>query len=139
MKIGFSTVLFLLCLNLVCGLMYALTVPGTEYSHALMGTGNASDYQERFDPEGMMNATQPGIIGDLPYLGNIYAAIMYLWNAVAFIIAGFPLMLYQWAGAIPSYAARTAYLTIITPVIAIFYFLILGWLFQVFTGRQTQD
>lgn len=139
MKVGFQLVLFLLCLNLVAGLLYTINAPGTSYSNPVTGVGNASDYEARFNPEEMMNKTQPDIIGDFPYLGNIYGTLMYLWNAINFIIMGFPALLEQYAGLIPLGTGRTVYTALTLVLRAIFMFIILGWLFQVFTGRQTQD
>lgn len=139
MKLGFKLVLYVLILNLVSGLIYTLGVPGTEYSYSATGSGSAEDYVERFNSTEMMENQQPGIIATFPYLGNIYGTIMYLWNAVKFIVAGFPTLLSQLAGFIPDGEGRVAFQAISVILGALFSFIIFGWLFQVITGRQTED
>ena len=126
-------------LNLVSGLVYALSVPGTQYAYSTSGTGNPQDYEQRFNTTEMMETQQPGIIAELPFLGNIYGTIMYLWNAVKFIVVGFPTLLWQMGGFIPDEGGRAAYQTICLVLGAVFSFIIFGWMFQVLTGRQTED
>lgn len=139
MKIGFQIVLFLLALNIVSGLIFTLNVPGTEYSHAVTGTGDAEDYEDRFDAGEMLNETQPGVWANIPFLGNIYGTIMMLWNGLNFVIMGFPALLQQYAGFIPDVAGRNAFTAITLVLRAIFSFVIFGWIFQIITGRQTED
>ena len=139
MKLGFKLIIYILILNLVSGLMYTLAVPGTEYSYSTPGTGTPDDYAQRFNATDMMETQQPGIIAELPFLGNIYGTIMFLWNAVKFIVVGFPNLLWQLGGFISDEAGRNAYQAICLVLGVVFSFIIFGWLFQVITGRQTED
>jgi len=139
MKLGFKIVIYILILNVVSGLVYSLSVPGTQYSYSMTGTGNAAEYEQRLNATEFMEKQQPGIIAELPFLGNIYGTIMMLWNALKFVIVGFPLMLSQLGGFIPDEAGRTSYGYICGVIGAVFSLIIFGWLFQIITGRQTED
>ena len=139
MKIGFQIVLFLLILNIVSGLAFQLNVPGTQYSHAIPGTGDPEDYEDRFNAGKMLNETQPGAWAEFPFLGNVFGTIMMLWNGLNFIIMGFPALLERYAGFIPEVGGRTAFSAITLVLRAIFSFVIFGWIFQILTGRETQE
>lgn len=139
MKIGFQLVLYLLCLNLACGLCYTLGIAGTSYSNPVIGSGNATDYQNRFDPDRIMNQTQPNIISEFPFLGGVYGGLMMFWNAISFIILGFPRLLYSFSGAIQDPIAKAAYNIICDVLVAVCMFIWVGFLFQIITGRQVQD
>lgn len=139
MKLGFKLVIYILILNIVSGLVYSLTVPGSSYSYAMTGTGNTTEYEQRLNSTEFMEKQQPGIISQLPFLGNIYGTIMMLWNAIKFVIIGFPLMLAQLGGFITDESGRTAYNIICGAIGAVFSLIIFGWLFQIITGRQTED
>lgn len=140
MKLGFKIVLFLLILNCISGLVYSISVPGVEYSYATHTTPSGQDYEQNFNATGFMEKQQPGILSEIPFLGNIYGTIMMLWNAVTFIVTGFPALLEQLGGFIPEAGAGKASYTAICWVLrGVFSLIIFGWLFQLITGRQAED
>jgi len=139
LRAGFQIVLFMLCLNLASGLYYQLGIAGSSYSNPLTGTGNSSDYSSRFDPDKVMNQTQPNISMGLPFLEQTYGALMTLWNSISFIIIGFPQLLWQFGGLISDPTARLGYQAIIGCIGAVESFVIGLWLYQLITGRQVQD
>jgi hypothetical protein len=140
LKLGFKIVIYLLILNCVSGLIYTVSVPGTAYSYAMHTTPSGEDFEENFNSTEFMQNQQPGIISDFPFLGNIYGTIMMLWNAVNFVIMGFPTLLEQLGGFIPEAGSgKAAYTAICWVLRALFSLIIFGWLFQLITGRQVED
>lgn len=139
MKLGFQIALFVLCLNLVSGLWYKLQVAGYNYSNPVTGAGEAEDYTDRFDPDKVMNQTQTNVITWLPFLGNIVVGLQMLWDAVGFIFAGFPALLFSYGSAIGDPSARAAYELFCGVIGAVTSFITVLWIIQIFSGRQVQD
>jgi len=140
LKLGFKIVLFLLILNCVSGLIYTIQLPGTEYSYATHVSPSGEDYEEAFNSTKFMENQQPNIIADFPFLGNIYGTILMLWNAVTFVVNGFPALLDQLGGFIPiAGSSRVAYTAICWALRGLFGLVIFGWVFQLITGRQMED
>ena len=86
-----------------------------------------------------MNQTQPNISMGLPFLEQTYGALMTLWNAISFIIIGFPQLLWQFGGLISDPTARLGYQAIIGAIGAVESFVIGLWIYQLISGRQVQD
>jgi len=139
MRIGTQLVMFLVILNLVSGLMYTLNVPGTAYSNILPGVGNATDYSTRFNASEFMESTQPEVSSVLTYVGHIWSGLQLVWNAIRFVVMGFPTMLEQIGGQIQDPAASVAFTKISHVLYAIFSFVFFFWLFQLLTGREVED
>lgn len=139
MRIGFRVVLYILLLNLTCGLLYVAAVPGTLQSQILVGTGDPQEYSERFNASEFMNQTSPGLSSILTYAGHIWSALTVAWNAMRFTVLGFPTMLQQIAGNIADASARATFLNISYVLEAVFGFVIFMWLFELVTGRSVED
>ena len=137
MKIGFRLILFIICLNVVTGLVVGLNAPGTGLAF-VPGHANATDMSEKFNSTEMIESASPEILSAIPFLGQIYTAFSVFLNAVNFVIAGFPTMLLAYANYIPDEGGRNAFETIAKGLIALFYFVIFAWVFQVLTGRDTE-
>ena len=139
MKIGFQIILYLLILNLVCGLMYVSSVPGTEFSNLLYGTGDVEDYEERVNPEEFMNQTEPKVSTIFTFVGHIWSSLQLIWNVVRFTVFGFPTMMQGISGQIGDPVAKATFTNIANVLYVVFSFIILLWLYQLLTGRQVED
>lgn len=144
MKIGFQIIMFILILNLVAGLMNSqyINVPGSEYASGLdeeLTGSNSTNYIGTFNASDLMQDQQPGIIESLPYLGNVYAFFMAMWNAITMIIDGFPQMLTQLGSTFElGIQGQSVFDSIANVVRAIFGFVIFMWLVQLVTGRDME-
>jgi hypothetical protein len=138
MRIGFQLVLYILILNLISGMMYALNVPGTERSNILTGTGNVTEYQERFNPGEFLNATEPEASTTFTFIGHIWNGLNVIWSAIRFTVFGFPTMLQGIGSQIQDPAAAAAFTNIANVLYAIFSFIIMMWLYQLLTGRNVE-
>jgi hypothetical protein len=123
----------------IFGLWFKLQIAGYSYSNPVTGTGTDSDYADRFDPDKMMNKTNPNIADEFFFLGTIYSGLMTLWNVVGWIFAGFPAFLFGLGGAIADPTTRTAYQYICGALGVVTSFIITIWIIQLVTGRQVQD
>lgn len=139
MQIGFHVVLYLFIFNLVCGLMYAVAVPGTEFSNVLAGTGNVTETQERVDPSKMLNETKPTSTGFFSWIEPIWRGLSLIWNAVRYTIFGFPTMLQGIGYQIQDPTAKAALVNIGNVMFAVLSLIGILWLFELFTGRKVED
>lgn len=135
MRVGFHVIFFVLLFNLVCGAVYSLSVPGTEYSNVLGGTGNTTDYDERFNATDFMEKVEPEASETYTFVGNIWSGLQLVWNAITWIVAGLPIMFVGISYQIGDPAAKTAVTTLGAIVCSAAYFIIVLWLYQLFTGR----
>lgn len=138
MKVGFQVVLYILIFNLTCGLVYAISVPGTQFSNILTGTGDVEDYQERVNPEEFMNKTSEEASNIFTFAGQILTGLSLVWDIIRFTIGGLPTMLIGIGGQLTP-EAKPAYNAITAVLIAVEGFIVFLWLFQVFSGRQVED
>jgi len=136
MKIGFQVVLFILLFNMVCGFIYTIGVPGTEYSNILGGAGNSTDYEERFNATEFMKKVEPEASETFTFVGQVWSGLQLLFNAITFVIAGFPLMLIGISGQIGDPAAKLAFDSFAAIITATTYFIVFLWLYQLLTGRS---
>jgi hypothetical protein len=118
--------------------MYALKVPWTQRSTFLTGTGNVSEYQERFNPGGFLNATEPKASTAFTFIGHIWNGLNVIWNAIRFTIFGFPTMLQAIGSQIQDPSAASAFTNIANVLYAIFSFIIMMWFYQLLTGRNVE-
>jgi len=105
----------------------------------LYGTGTIEEHQQRLNATRFLNKTDPTAASILSlYFGYIWDGVMKLWNQIGYIVAGFPYLLYR-IGLSVDPSARTTYNAVAGVIIVVQSFIILGWLFQVITGRSVQD
>lgn len=128
-------------LNLVSGLMYATAAPGTEFSTLLLGPDveNIDAYKQRFNATAFLNSTSPSIAIFFPYVGPLLGAIDSAWTAVKFTVLGFPTMLAGVGNQITDPEAKAAFTTVSNVLYVIFSAIMVFWLFQVVTGRETEE
>jgi hypothetical protein len=136
MKIGFHVVFFVLLFNLVCGLMYSISVPGTEYSNILGGTGDTSDYDERFNATEFMEKVEPEASETYTFVGNIWSGLQLIFNAISFVVAGLPILFIGISNQVGDPTAKAAVQTFGAIICSAAYFIIVLWLYQLFTGRS---
>jgi len=139
MRIGFQFVLYIIILNLVSGLVYSLNVPGVEYTTPPIGTGNATDYEEKFNPEFLILGISMAPLLAIPFVGHFLAFALIVWSAVSFIVMGFPQMLEGYASFIGDPVAQTALTGVCWVLRGVFSFIIFMWLYQLITGRTVED
>jgi len=136
MRIGFHVILFVLLFNLVCGLAYSLSFPGTEYSNVLGGTGDTEDYDERFNATDFMEKVEPEASETYTFVGNIWSGLQLIWNAISFVVAGLPILFIGISNQIADPAAKSAVQLFGAVICTGAYFIIVLWLYQLFTGRS---
>lgn len=107
MKIQMRWLLFMLCANIVSGVLMNLTTEAGEYvvpgtSQALNQTGQESDYEETMNATDMMANLEPP--SGLTYTSYIYTSVFTFYRMVSWLWDGFPQMIRWWAGYIPSEA-----------------------------------
>lgn len=139
MRIGFNIVMYIMLLNLVCGLMYVLAVPGTEFSNVLYGTGDTEEYEERFNATEFMDKTEPEASDAFTFVGHIWGGLQLIWNGIRFTVFGFPTMLQGIGGQIGDPTAKAAFGNISNILIVATSFIIFMWLYQLLTGRRVED
>lgn len=141
MKIGFKAVLFLLILNLVSTMVYAIQIPGTTYTGILYGgsQANATEYAEEFNTTTLLDRWTATPFSGIPIFGDIFSGIMLLFNAIRSIIVGFPDLINSIAYSIVDTTARNAVLTVNYVIYAVFAFITFLWMFQLITGRKVSD
>lgn len=139
MKIGFQIFLYCFLLNLVGGLGYTLQIAGSQRGFPLLDTVDIEDYTDRVDPERMINQTNPETSEILTFLGHIYSATLQLFNAVRFVLLGLYDLLMTLGSIIPDAAARSAFSTIAAVIQGAVDLVILGWIYQLISGRRIQD
>ena len=135
---AFNIVLFIFILNLVCGLMYAISFPGTQYSNILGGTGNPEDVQERVDPGKFMNKTDPKATEALTFLGAVVNSVLAFWDVVRFTIFGFPTMMIGISGQINDAEAKLVFDAFAGVLVTVMYLIVTVWLFQLWSGRSVE-
>lgn len=138
MKIGFQLVLYIIILNMTCGLLYNISAPATGETNILAGQGDPQDYADRFNTTRFLNETTPSASAIYTYTGHIWSALLVVWSAIRFVVAGFPYMLIQIGGEISDPTAKLAFTSFSYVLGATFSLIILMWLFQVLTGREVE-
>lgn len=139
MRIGFQIVLYILLFNLVCGMLYAISFPGTEFSNVLYGTGDIEDYEERFNATEFMDKTEPEASDAFTFVGHIWGGLQLIWNAIRFTVFGFPTMLQGIGYQIGNPEAKGVFDNISNILIVATSFIIFMWLYQLLTGRRVED
>lgn len=135
MRIGFQAVMFIIILNLVTGLMYTLSVPGTGQSNILAGGPTAENITERFNASAFHEPETSTLI---TFVGHIWSALTTMWVAIRFVIAGFPAMLWQIGTQIEDPVTKVAFTSIAGVLFAVFSVVIFVWVFQLLTGRDVE-
>lgn len=139
MKIGFQITFFVLLLNLIAGLMYASSVPGTDFSNILTGTGNTTQYEERYNASEFMERTEPEASTAFTFVGHIWGGLQLVWNAIRFTLLGFPTMLQMIGDQIQDATAKRTYGYITDVIYVAVGFIYFMWLYQLLTGRRVED
>lgn len=139
MRSGYQITLYLLIFNLICGFMYAASVPATSRSNILTGTGSSSDYQERFNATEFMERTEPEASTAFTFVGHIWGGLQLVWNAIRFTLFGFPTMLSQIGGQIQDPTAASTFSDMANILYAVIGFIYFLWLYQLLTGRRVEE
>ena len=100
--------------------------------------GDVEDYQERVDPEGFMNKTEPEAAETFTFVGAAYSALSVVWDLIRFTIGGFPTMMIAISGQVPAGGARTAFNAVAGILIAVTYLIMSLWLFELWSGRKVE-
>ncbi len=141
MRIGFQVIFYLMLLNLVSTLVYAINVPGTEYT-IVTQTGsqaNATEIEQKFNATTLLDRWGATPFSGVPVFGDIFSGIYLVFNAISWVIAGFPLLLQTYVDLIPDSATRTTLSLINAVVIAVCTFIVFMWLFQLISGRRVTE
>lgn len=139
MRIGWHIILYLFLFNMICGLLYAISVPGTSFSNILYGTGDTEDYQERVDPGALMNKTDPEASETFTFVGQIWNGLSLIWDSIRFTVFGFPTMMQGIGDQIQDPTAKTAFTNISTILYAAIGLIISFWIYELLTGRKVED
>jgi hypothetical protein len=143
-KLQFQILLYIMCLNLAVGLIFALAnagvpIAGTEYVQPT-NPGNATDYESTF------NATEIGkgwgstpFMG-IPVIGDIFGGFQFLLTHIQFLIDGFPTFL-MWIGDsyITDAQGRMAFTIIADALRAVYAVLMAFWFIEYIGGRFFAD
>lgn len=140
MRITFKIMFFIICLNLASGMVYALDVPGVAYASMPMGQyQNATHYEERFNATNLIADWSDNALKDIPFLGHIISGATLMFNALKFLIWGFPDTLDQFAGLIGSASGRSAFFVIVNVLRALFALVTAIFVIEFITGREITD
>ena len=139
MRIGFQVILYILILNLVSTLIYALQIPGTAYSQVIQ-TGSeaeALDLAAKFNSTSLLDQWMYTPL-TVDWLG-IFTFVNLLYNTIRCVLVGFPDLINSYAYAIPDATARGSVLLINYVIYAVESFIIFLWIFQIVTGRRVSE
>lgn len=130
--------MFILILNLVSGLVYALSLPGTQYTNVAYQSSNVTDYEARFNTTSLIDRWTATPFSGIPVIGDIFSGLSLVWNGIRFLVMGFPDTVQRMAGYIADPAGRTAFLLIMNVIRALFSFIMFFWVAQFITGRSVE-
>jgi hypothetical protein len=94
MKTQWEILLFIFVLNLAVGLVIALNVAGTQYATP-SGTGsiNSTEYESHFNATETAKNWGTTPFSGIPVIGDIFGGFSFLWQAMGYLIDGFPTLL----------------------------------------------
>jgi len=96
-KTQFKILLFMVCVNLGIGLVFAFNVAGTEYVGSSTSPTNASQYESHFNATNIAESWGATPFSGIPVIGDIFAGFQFFFSNIQFLIDGFPMFL-TWIG-----------------------------------------
>lgn len=136
---GYYIILYILMLNLGCGFFLTINWPGTAYSSYLTGTGNSTQYLERFNSTEFMERTEPEASTIFTYVGHIWSGLSLVFDAVSFVFTGFARLLIGVGDQIGDATARTGLTSFGVIVQVVLDFIVFLWIYQLLTGRTVEQ
>jgi len=140
LKVQWSILLFIICLNLATGLCISLSVPGSEYVQASLPGGNASDYESHFNSTDIVDSWQDNIIRSIPILGDIFSGVAFLFRNIQYLIDGFPTFL-NWISDtyLVDAGSKTAFAVISNALRAMYVILMAVFAIEFLSGRNITE
>jgi hypothetical protein len=140
MRTQWEILLFLFCLNLVVGLCIALSVPGTAYTNPISGGVNATEYEQHFNSTQVAKGWSATPYSGIPVIGDIFGGFNFLWQAIGYLIDGFPCLL-TWISDsyITEPSGQLAFAVITNVLRAVYALLITLFLIEFISGRVFTD
>lgn len=136
---GYQIVLYLLLFNLTCGFFTAINWPGTADSSFLTGTGNATDYQERFNSTEFMDKTEPEASTAFSFVGHIWSGLSLIWDCISFVFTGFGRLLIAIGDQIGTASAKAAFTSLGVVLQAGLDLVVIFWVYSLLTGRVVEQ
>lgn len=93
MKVAFSILLFMACINISTGIVLNLNFPGTEYVQ-LTNPTNMSEYEEHFNASQIADSWGATDLYGIPVIGDIFSGFQFLFRGFQYLIDGFPMFLF---------------------------------------------
>lgn len=147
MKTQWKILLFIVCLNLSIGLLYATQdgesvfhVGGTEYVGQTQAPTNSSEYESHFNATDTVGGWQSNIIVGIPIIGDIFSGLNFLWTNIKYLVDGFPMLLTFIKDAyITDYPAQLAFDVIANALRALFAIMMTLFAIEFISGRIATD
>lgn len=113
----------------------AYLFPGVKYTQTLNGTGNITDYENKFNATGMVEDWQA--VGSYGFAGDIFSGLNLFWNVFRFLVDGLGMTL-EWIGSvIPVAETGFTWIAYIIRIACAVMFVTL--VIELITGRQFFD
>jgi hypothetical protein len=143
LKTETTILIFILILNLtvlmIADLGDAGVIPGLSYTKHLNATGTSEQFEERFNATDVIEEWEPPTV-TIPIIGDVFGALMFLWKQITFVIAGFPIFLWDLGAVyIETDAGLDVWRIICTTIGLIFSIYMCWFIFQLISGRITNE
>jgi len=131
--------LFVVCLNLIAGMVAELGLAGTQYVSPVPPTDN-EEYPSHFNATEVTGQWQATPYSGIPTVGDIFSAFQLMWRCFQYLIVGFPLVL-SWLGDsfITDAATRSAYNVVVAVLVGFEAVLATLSLLEFISGRQLTE
>ena len=143
MKIESGILIFILILNLSVLLVTDLgrlgVVPGVGNTQQLNATGTRDDYEDRFNATNIIRTWEPPTI-NIPIVGDVFGALMFFFDQITFIVAGFPIFLWDLGAVYITDATGLLVWQAISGTIAAVFVIYMSWfIIQLISGRVMNE
>lgn len=141
MKTQWEILLFIFVLNLSVGLVIVLQLPGTAYSNPSgIGSVNGTEYESHFNATETAKSWSATPFSGIPVIGDIFGGFNFLWQAIGYLIDGFPTLL-TWIGdsLIVDPAGQLAFAVIANVLRGVEALLVTLFLIEFISGRIFTD
>lgn len=145
MRIESTILIFVLILNLsvlmVTNLGRLGVIPGAGPSgvQQLNATGTTEQFEERFNATYIIRQWEPPTVS-IPIVGDVFGGLMFLWDQITFIVAGFPIFLWDLGAVYITDATGLFVWQVISGTLAVIFSIYMSWfVIQLITGRVINE